>query len=417
MKKLAIQSIASLFVVCAIGGGAWVIWHAIADRSYAAPATQPSRVSTQNGETIISLSAQEELQSNIQIEPLEKSVFKPEFVGYGTLMEHPAASLMLRAPFAGTLRLPEGNIWPTIGDAVRGTVAFVDPRYTPMEHVDVISRLTSAEADVTTASSALAAARSEYEADVKLNALNKNVSDRTVQDARAAMEQQAAKLESATQTVSLLQKALAATTQPATSSALSLKKSWQVAEVGARPGENVDAGQMILRLANWHHLIATVGLPSGENIDPNQMSVRLFVEGQEARPLQVTHTALAPSVDPKTLGETFVIQVVTGAGRVRPGAPVAAVFTPAGKGQEGVLVQQNAVVWHDGKAWVYVAVQPHQFTRRAVSTETPWNSGWFIPLSGSRLKVGDQIVVQGAQQLLSEEFKPVLPAGGDVDDD
>ena len=67
----------------------------------------------------------------------------------------------------------------------------------------------------------------------------------------------------------------------------------------------------------------------------------------------------------------------------------------------GVRVPPAAVVRFGGKAWVYVRVAPEQFERQPLATDRPLADGLF----SDTLTPQSQLVVSGAQLLLSEEFK------------
>jgi hypothetical protein len=121
----------------------------------------------------------------------------------------------------------------------------------------------------------------------------------------------------------------------------------------------------------------------------------------------------APTVDIRTLGQTLFIKLDNRETRLRPGGTVTAIVTPRTKPDPGVIIPRDAVVWHDGKAWVYSEFAENQFKRREITTDRALNDGWFI---SAPLAPNDRIVTQGAQQLLSEEFKPIIPPNVDVDD-
>lgn len=90
----------------------------------------------------------------------------------------------------------------------------------------------------------------------------------------------------------------------------------------------------------------------------------------------------------------------------RPGLAVGmslAVLVPVGGPVSGRVVPQSAVVWWQGKAWVYKAISPTTFTRYEVPTENPVSRGYFVP--GSTFTSGTKVVTVGAQALLSEEFR------------
>lgn len=105
-------------------------------------------------------------------------------------------------------------------------------------------------------------------------------------------------------------------------------------------------------------------------------------------------------------GETFA-----------PGTSVE-VCLPAGLERSGVIVPESAVVWSEGKAWIYLQ-QPREpareaadadqtgapgqapFVRREIPTDLPVPHGWFV----SGLPPETRVVVSGAQLLLSAEFE------------
>ena len=85
-----------------------------------------------------------------------------------------------------------------------------------------------------------------------------------------------------------------------------------------------------------------------------------------------------------------------------------AYLTLPGEKQSGVILPLTAVVRAAGLAWAYVQTGENQFTRRQVSTSAPTSDGWFV---SAGFKPGEQVVVTGAQTLLSEEFKSQISVG------
>ena len=70
--------------------------------------------------------------------------------------------------------------------------------------------------------------------------------------------------------------------------------------------------------------------------------------------------------------------------------------------RDGTIVPNEAVVWHAGKAWVYVVHDPETFARYEISIANELYDGWF---QSGLLEADDEVVVSGAQLLLSEELK------------
>ena len=71
-------------------------------------------------------------------------------------------------------------------------------------------------------------------------------------------------------------------------------------------------------------------------------------------------------------------------------------------------VPADAVVWWQGRAWVYVQIDPQRFARREIPADAPVPGGWFL---SKGIDAGDRVVNRGAQQLLSEEFRSQIEVG------
>jgi hypothetical protein len=90
-----------------------------------------------------------------------------------------------------------------------------------------------------------------------------------------------------------------------------------------------------------------------------------------------------------------------------PGTPVTANLANGAR-VEGALVPDAAVVQWEGLAWAYLRRGPGQYARVPVATDQPAPGGW---LAGPPFAPGDSVVVTGAQELLSEEFRARVTVG------
>ena len=74
-----------------------------------------------------------------------------------------------------------------------------------------------------------------------------------------------------------------------------------------------------------------------------------------------------------------------------------------------------AVIWWSGRAWVYERIKENTFSRREIPTDMPaeMDAGFVVP--ASLFPHDPQVVVTGAQLLLSEEFRSQIQVGGDTD--
>jgi len=81
----------------------------------------------------------------------------------------------------------------------------------------------------------------------------------------------------------------------------------------------------------------------------------------------------------------------------------------------GVIIPSSALIWHLGQAFVYIQVEDEQFKRIKIDHKKLINADhYFIQ---HVLQQNDLLVINGAQMLLSEEFRGQIPAEDDDDDD
>ncbi|HSD61902.1 MAG TPA: hypothetical protein VLC55_13705 [Burkholderiales bacterium] len=121
--------------------------------------------------------------------------------------------------------------------------------------------------------------------------------------------------------------------------------------------------------------------------------------GGQGKPRRAQPVSPATRADPGLPGATWFYRAP--AKGLRVGERIAGRLPTGAVAEEGVLVPARAVVWHAGKAWVYVQEAADRFERRAVRATAPAGDGWFE----TGLEAGERVVVSGAQLLLSEEFR------------
>ena len=361
----------------------------------------PAKVAQEAGEPVVTLDDDVQERMGVRAEAVVPMTRRQQVVAYGVLEEDNAGSFVLRAPLAGTIQGADGKAWPAAGETIADGVRLgqIEPRLSPADRVNLNDRLAAAQADVETSRASLAADQSALGRVRTLNADDKNVSDRAVQEAEARVAAEQARLNGAQQSVRLLTAALASSRDAALP--LEIARGGVVVEVLAHPGESVESGQALLRIARFDKLLARVDVPAGETVAPGLTSACIVPLGNEARPLTGERVGFASSVDPKTQGQPFVFRVTDSSGALRPGLSVTAYLEAPGAARSGAVAPRSAVIWQTGKTWVYVQTDKERFARREVVLEDPASDGWFT----RSLKPGDKVVTRGAQMLLSEEFK------------
>ncbi len=151
-------------------------------------------------------------------------------------------------------------------------------------------------------------------------------------------------------------------------------------------------------------LLVEIILPAGIQFSQPPPTAKIQISSDHA--VDAKFVSQAARLDPRLQG--FVLFYLAPAGNgLTPGLTTTALL-PRTETATGVVVPADAVVWSQGKPWVYVQTDPQHFARRPIATELPMENGWFVTTG---LVPGDRLVTQGAQQLLSEESRSQIQTG------
>ena len=371
--------------------------------------SQPAVSRTETGEIEVTFPAEFQARLGVQTQPVQPTTRPAEVVVYGVLQDDPARTFTLRAPIPGVLE--KGSHWPQIGQELQAgaVVGRVQPRLGPVERADLASRLATARAEVDEARASLDAARASYESKKKLNEQQHAIiSERALEEAAAKFKVEEAKLRAAEQTVRVLESSLTSTTGPAGPIELTVDRGGRVVQVAAQPGESVEAGTLLLQVADYENLLARVDLFVGQSVPPNLNKARVVVTGFEGHPLDADKVGLAANVNPQLAGASLLFRVAAGPLHLQPGMGVTAYLQMPGSEAKGFLIPRSAVVRLAGQAWVYVQDEPDKFVRHELVNPQVVPDGLLV---AGGFKGDEKLVVEGAQGLLTEEMS-AMGAGG-----
>ncbi len=166
----------------------------------------------------------------------------------------------------------------------------------------------------------------------------------------------------------------------------------------------VDRAPILLRLLQRQDLLVQVTLPPGESLaEPPRTAL---AQSDNAIRASIQYVSPAPKTDARIQGVSFYY-TVSGDSGLLPGMNVV-VMLSSGRAANGSLIPASAVVWSQGKAWAYFRTGEQTFARREIATEAPAaDGGYFV----KGLPNSAEVVVQGAQLLLSEEFRSQIQVG------
>ncbi|MFQ5749379.1 MAG: efflux RND transporter periplasmic adaptor subunit [Planctomycetota bacterium] len=334
---------------------------------------------------------------------LPAGTFQPSKRAFGKFLADPERTFLLRAPLAGIVHPGSNGGWPAIGQTLAdgAVVGSLEPRLQAKDRIDLRARLETRKGDIASGRANLAAATAEFQRARKLNAEDKNVSDRALQEAQARVAAEQARLDAARKEAQLIEGVLASAKSSAAPVPLGVVRGGEVVEVLVQPGENVVAGTALLRLTRFDSLLARVELPIGLTVPPQLRTARLVPFSFPARDLVGTLAARLPVVEPRNQGQGLLFRVEPGDLPLRPGEALTAFLPLPGPPRKGVVLPSTAVLRFARKTWIYLRTGRQTFARQEVSLGFQTAGGWF---TSPAWKPETPVVSRGAQDLLSLEM-------------
>jgi hypothetical protein len=265
-------------------------------------------------------------------------------------------------------------------ESVAGYGSVLDPA--PL--TELSNRYRAAENQVATATAKLAVSRGAFERAKILYKDRQNISAAQLQSAEGSFEVDKAVLDAAQSHLR--------------SVAASARQAWG----GVLGAALTDRNDQITRLIEREDYLVRVMLPPAAAVVTPPATATARLDG--ARELQLTYLSPATTIDPRLQGIGYLYRAAAQAG-VLPGMNIEVLLTVQASGG-GVVVPEAAVVWLQGKAWVYLRTDPKTFVRREIAPEHAGPDGGYV-VTG--LPPEAEIVVRGAQMLLSEEFRAQVP--------
>jgi hypothetical protein len=412
-----------------LGGGAYVIHKAaLAERSGEEREAVENPPRTQGNDVV--LGAEVAAKEQVRDVPARPVDWQPRLTVYGRVVPNPRATSELRAAFAGNLRATAGAAWPELGSRVKAgqVLGVLDIRVGPQEQLDMRAKLHEARLKEKNAEEVF---RIQKEKLARLEAASNGVAPGDVDAVRVQMLNAKTDLATAKAAVTRWQEALSDITREGRkgdiwSRTLSAPAGGEITELAARPGMAVEAGGLIARLVDFTRPLVRLDVLIQILAQSPPAKLQIHLAGMAwtdaAAPASVWAKLVgpAPQVDAVSQLAGFWYEIDPDdhkkdrlpADAWRPGLFVKAdVPDVRGKAAKAVAVPATALVYHDGRSFVYVREAPGRFERRLV--QVLGRDGDHVVLSGA-VGGGEPIVYAGAQVLLSEELRG---SGGKADDD
>ena len=228
--------------------------------------------------------------------------------------------------------------------------------------------------------------QSQYERLKTLNDDDKNVSDLAVQEALALVNTDKANINSKLLEIENLQ----------ANAKLKWSSSLAKAALSNQPSS------VFKNLLTRKNMLIQVSLPF--NVPEPKMGDVVKISPLNGKQLiKAEYISVATVADSNGAGKTFYF--VAPAKDLRLGMRVT-VEASADKNtvNNGIIIPSSAVVWYAGTPWAYFKEGKDQFIRKPIMADKEVDSGWF----NTGFDAKSEVVVRGAQLLLSEEFKYLI---------
>lgn len=173
----------------------------------------------------------------------------------------------------------------------------------------------------------------------------------------------------------------------------------------------VERSPVVTRLIERTDFLVQVTLPPGETLKGPPGAAAAEVPPQSAR-VALRYVSPATRTDQRIQGLSY-FYLVAGDSGFLPGMSTL-VFMPSDRAATGIAVPEESVVHWQGNAWIYRGTGEGAYARHALKSDPPMADDSYVveDLGGET-----EIVLRGAQALLSEEMRSQLPASGGADDD
>ena len=171
----------------------------------------------------------------------------------------------------------------------------------------------------------------------------------------------------------------------------------------------VERSPTVVRLIERDLFLVQVTLPPGVSVTGTPGTALAQAPTRNAN-IDLAYVSPATRTDPRIQGLSYFFSAPGDSGLL-PGMNTT-VYVPSGNTYEGVFVEDTAIVRWQGRSWVYLRVAEDTFKRLPISTDQPVSDDDYVVRD---IPSGSEIVIRGAQVLLSEEAKSELRGGADDD--
>ena len=154
------------------------------------------------------------------------------------------------------------------------------------------------------------------------------------------------------------------------------------------------------RLINRHDTLLMVTLPIESSLPADVNVIRVSRAGGRASARKAYFVSPAYVSAKQIQGETYYFRIATG--KLRLGMRLDAWIPENSDPDSGFHIPDEAIVWYSGQPWAYIQLNEASYKRIPLSEGKLVAGGIFTQ---NEFEEGNEVVISGAQMLLSEEFR------------
>jgi hypothetical protein len=156
------------------------------------------------------------------------------------------------------------------------------------------------------------------------------------------------------------------------------------------------------------NVLVQISLPTNIPAPAANSSIKITPLNETESFITAYYVAPAKASDANGFGRTYYYSAPADALRIGMRVTVET-KQDAHQAADGVIIPSQAAVWYAGNAWAYFKIGKNKenadlFVRKPIATDTEVDTGWF----NQGMSTDNEVVVSGAQLLLSEEFKYLI---------
>lgn len=379
-----------------------------------------TRITQRNGKIVAFKSADDAESYGIASEPAKLTHWQPRLAVDGRVVPNPSATLEVCVPFAGAVQAEAATPMFRLGAPVRAQqmLANFEVRFTSLEKLDLRSKSLEAEERYKSSEKML---KLREERQRRLETVTSGaVSRADFENASYQLIEAQTQKDIALSQWQLWKQALDSIGQKSITVAIRAPMAGEIAEIGAQPGAQVEAGRLLVKIVDFRRVLIRLDFPPDAGPAPPQAEIETPAAPLEAgKRWQATLRGAAASVEPGLQKTGYLYEIMPNAQAPspnwRPGLFVkSSVPDPARASRPVVAIPASALLVHQGRSLVYIerldANQKPRGRYERCEVQVLARDGDVIYLS-SGLRGDELVVSRHPQVILSEEFR------SDVDDD